>query len=267
MRLGLSTYTFTWAVGVSGSLPLKPMSAFDLIDLAAIHQLQCVQIADNLPLHSFTSEKLSELKAYAQIKNIKIETGSNHLTESNLEKYIEIADFFESDILRFVVDGPDYKPTTDEVAGIIKNFSKVLESKNILLAIENHDRFEARQFESIINEVASPNVGICLDTVNSMGAGEGVETIVNILAPYTFNFHLKEYEVRRVWHKMGFIIEGKPLGQGMLPVKKILEKLTSKCKSAILEQWTPPEENIEDTVKKEMEWGFQSIQALKELVK
>jgi len=267
MRSGLSTYTFTWAVGVPGKLPQNPMTAFDLIDLAHKHNLQCVQIADNLPLHSFSIEKLTELKVYAKSKNIIIESGSNHLTESNLEKYIEIAEFLESDILRFVIDGPDYKPSTDVVIGIIKNFSSILESKNILLAIENHDRFEARQFESIINQVASPNVGICLDTVNSMGAGEGVETIVNILAPYTFNFHLREYEVRRVWHKMGFIIEGKPLGQGMLPVKKILEKLTSKCKSAILEQWTPPAENIEDTVKKEMEWGLQSIKALKELVK
>jgi len=266
MRKGISSYSFTWAVGVPGKMPVKPLAVNDLIDLAAKYQLDCLQIADNMPLHLLSDQELKSIRAYAASKTVVLETGSNHLTAKNLETYIGIAEKLDSDLLRFVIDGPDYQPDMDRVIGIIKDFTPLLSQKNIVLAIENHDRFKAAQFENMINKVNSPFVGICLDTVNSLGAGEDVERVVDRLAPYTFNFHLKEYEIRRVWHKMGFIVEGLPLGEGMLPVKNILSKLTPKCKSAILEQWTPPDESIEETIKKEMDWGLRSIKTLKELV-
>lgn len=68
-------------------------------------------------------------------------------------------------------------------------------------------------------------MGICLDSVNSMGAGEGIETIVEVLSPYTVNLHVKDFVVQRVYHMMGFVVEGRPAGQGMLPLEYLLEKL------------------------------------------
>lgn len=34
MRLGISSYSFTWAVGVPGNLPQKPLECTDLLNLA-----------------------------------------------------------------------------------------------------------------------------------------------------------------------------------------------------------------------------------------
>ena len=51
-----------------------------------------------------------------------------------------------------------------------------------------------------------------------MGAGEGFETVSEILLPYTINLHLKDFTIRRVSHKMGMIIEGTPAGKGMLNI-------------------------------------------------
>jgi len=62
---------------------------------------------------------------------------------------------------------------------------------------------------------------------------------------------------------MGFDIEGKPFGEGCLPLEWIISKLTPKCRTAILELWTPPEENIEKTIKKEIKWAQQSISFLR----
>ena len=53
MQLGISSYTYTWAVGVPGSMPPKPLSAYDLVDKAFNLGLGVVQIADNLPLESW----------------------------------------------------------------------------------------------------------------------------------------------------------------------------------------------------------------------
>lgn len=66
---------------------------------------------------------------------------------------------------------------------------------------------------------------------------------------------------------MGFVIEGCPLGEGMLPVQELLVKVSPRCKSAILEQWTPPEETIEATIEKEARWAEQSIVYLKYVLK
>lgn len=50
---------------------------------------------------------------------------------------------------------------------------------------------------------------------------------------------------------MCFDIGGRPFGEGCLPLKWMLEQLPSKCQTAILEQWTPPEKTLQATIIKE----------------
>jgi sugar phosphate isomerase/epimerase len=98
-----------------------------------------------------------------------------------------------SPILRMVIDGAGFEP---DIASIIQNINELLpelKSRKIRLAIENHDRLKACEFEQIIQAINSEWVGICLDSVNSMGAGEGFETVAEILIPYTINLHLKDF--------------------------------------------------------------------------
>ena len=51
MRLGIGSYTYGWAIGVSGHAPERPMGALDLLERAAELGVGLVQVADNLPLH------------------------------------------------------------------------------------------------------------------------------------------------------------------------------------------------------------------------
>ena len=117
-----------------------------------------------------------------------------------------------------VIDKPGYEPDLISIINTIKQLVPEFRSRKIRLAIENHDRFKAREFEEIILSVGNEWVGICLDSVNSMGAGEGFETVSEILIPYTINLHIKDFTIFRVSHKMGFVIEGRPAGQGMLNI-------------------------------------------------
>ncbi len=268
MQLGISSYTYTWATGVPGSLPAKPMSAFDLIDKAVSEGLKLVQIADNMPLENWSGEDLCELYNYCSKKNVSIEMGSRGLTPGHAAKCLEVAEILHSPILRMVIDGPGFEPDLETVISTIGKLVPELKLRKIQLAIENHDRFKAREFEKIIRSTDSKWVGICLDSVNSMGAGEGFETVSEILLPYTINLHLKDFSIRRVSHKMGLVIEGKPAGQGMLKIKEIIGKLSvlNRCRSAILELWTPPEPDIESTIKKEDTWAHESIKFLKTII-
>jgi sugar phosphate isomerase/epimerase len=268
MKLGLSSYTYTWAVGVPGSMPLKPLSAYDLVDKAAISGLKLVQIADNLPLEKMNKNEFIALEKYSTGKGVEIEMGGRGLAPEHTIKCLETAKSLNSQILRMVIDGSGFEPDIQTVKGIIRDLLPEFKSRNIKLAIENHDRFKAREFETIIQSAGSEYVGICLDSVNSMGAGEGFEEVSKILLPYTINLHIKDFTIRRVSHKMGIIIEGAPAGKGKLNIKDLVDKLnlTGLCKSAILELWTPPEINIEDTCIKEENWANESIKYLKSII-
>ena len=260
---GISTYTYTWAIGVPGSMPENPMTIYQLIEKATELDVAVLQVADNLPLDQFSEPELLKIRNFADDLKIQIEVGSRCMTRENLSRYLELACFFRSPILRFVIDGAGFEPTLEEIHSIIRSAVPELEANQITLAIENHDRLLARQFVEIVEKSGSKWVGICLDTVNSMGAGEGLETVIGQLVPITVNLHVKEFSIHRVSHKMGFIIEGVPLGKGMLPVAELITKVSQRCQSAILEQWTPPEDTIEKTIQKENEWAIESINFLK----
>ena len=267
MQLGLSSYTYTWAVGVPGSMPARPATAYDLVDKAFASGLGLLQIADNLPLEGMSDEQLLDLYNYSSFRNVKIEMGSRGLTEEHTIRCLETAVILHSPVLRMVIDKQGFEPDLNNIISIIKGLLPELKSVNIKLAIENHDRFKAKEFEKIILSSGEEWVGICLDSVNSMGAGEGFETVSEILLPYTINLHIKDFTIFRVSHKMGFVIEGRPAGQGMLNIEKLVEKLSesNRCDSAILELWTPPETEIEETILKEEIWAGQSIRYLKTL--
>ena len=145
MQPGISSYTYTWAIGVPGKEPKKPMTIFQLIDKAVEFGVQVVQVADNLPLDQFSKTDLLKIKDYAADLQIKIEVGSKKMTGENLERYIEIAAFFESPIVRFVIDGDGFQPQLEEIRQIIKSAVPLLEQNKIVLAIENHDRFKDRK--------------------------------------------------------------------------------------------------------------------------
>jgi 3-oxoisoapionate decarboxylase len=267
MILGISSFAYGWAIGVEGNIPPRPMLETDLLKLSTDFGLRCIQIGDNLALHNLPEERLLNLKNLIEKQNIRLELGARMLTSENLRRYIDLAKLFHSPLLRFVVDGSNYEPNANIIISIIKELLPELERAQIILGIENHDRFKARELESIMKRLDHTQVGICLDCVNSMGAGEGLEHVVDILAPYTVNLHIKDFCVQRLPHKMGFTINGTPAGKGLIDIPFIMERLApfNRCESAVLEQWVPFEHDIETVIAVEKEWAVESIQYLKRL--
>lgn len=254
MQLGIGTYTFAWTIGVAGFMPKQPLSVGQLLDTA--HQLgvKRVQFCDNLPLLNVDFKT-----------DLTIEVGTRGLTEANLLNYLEVCRRFHSPFLRVVIDDLGYHPSEKEVIAVIQTVIEDFKKANVILAIENHDRFTVASLVRIIQETDPKWVGICLDTANSLGAGEGIREVVMALAPYTVNLHIKDFTIKRVWHNMGFVVEGCPAGKGMLDIPWIVEQLRpyNRCISATLEIWSNPETTIEATVEKEANWAKESISYLK----
>lgn len=268
MELGIGTYTYTWSFGVPGYMPANPMSLNGLIDKAVEFKADCIQIADNFPLAEQPAEYLASTREYALNKRIGIELGGRGLTEENLERYIELAKFFSSPVLRMIIDRQEYRPDIDTVISVIRNVLHTLESNGIVLALENHDRLHSSVFRHIIEKIGHTHAAICLDCVNSMGIGEGIETVLDNLAPYTVNLHVKDFIVKRVSHNMGLVVEGCPAGKGFLNLPGLLQKLSvfKKCRSAILELWTPPDETLTKTLEREESWANESILYMNKII-
>ena len=64
MILGLSSYTFGWAVGVPGHAPARPLDENGLLDQCREHGIKLLQIGDNLPLHTFDATVFTRMRKY-----------------------------------------------------------------------------------------------------------------------------------------------------------------------------------------------------------
>jgi len=269
MRLGIGSYAYAWSIGVPGYVPPRPMTAFDLLGKAAELGVGVVQICDNLPLDALSDAELDRLAREAQRQNVRIEVGTRGIRPEHLLGYLRLAQRLQSPILRAVIDAADHRPLADEVVAMLQSLVPQFERAGVCLAIENHDRFSAGQFRDMVQRLDSAQVGICLDTVNSFGALEGPEVAVGTLAPWVVSLHVKDFRIRRVEHQMGFVIEGCPAGEGRLDVPGMIAQLKAAGRdpNAILEQWPPPEDTLDDTIAKEDRWARASVAYLRALIK
>lgn len=265
MELGLSTYSFPWAFGVPQLEFKASMQLLDLLEFARDQQVKRVQICDNAPLHFLPMPQLEELSAKARLYGIQIEVGTRGLRAEHLLRYLEIARFFQSPFLRVVIDEPGYKPSIPAVKAHIWEVLPSFRQAGVILAIENHDRFPAQTLQEIIERTDPEWVGICLDTANSLGANEGIQTVLDTLASYTVNLHLKDIRIERWPHLMGFQIEGCPAGQGALDCPALINRLRAngRCYSATLEVWSSPLATPAETLENERQWVLESLNYLK----
>ena len=91
MKLGLSSYTFGWAVGVRGHEPARPLDEHGLLDRCRERGVKLLQIGDNLPLHLFDEARLERLAMRAAQEGVQLEVGARRLTLERVDQYAAIA--------------------------------------------------------------------------------------------------------------------------------------------------------------------------------
>ena len=269
-RLGIGTYAFAWSIGVPGyEQPRQPMDAIDFVQRCAELGVKVVQIADNIPLHELSDESLDTLYTEVQRFGISVEVGTRGIAHEHQRRYLALAKRFDSPLLRVVIDTADHHPDPPEVIDTLKSIMPEFRAANVILAIENHDRFEARQLANIVEQVGGDHIGVCLDTVNSFGALEGPEVVIDVLGSHVVNLHVKDFRIERAGHNMGFDLYGTPAGKGMLDVPWVMSQLDrfDRDYNAILELWPAPEADMEVTCAKEQAWAEESMNYLRTLIK
>ena len=248
MRAGISSFAFGWAVQQD-----PPFDEQDLIAFAVRHGVRVVQLGDNLPAHRMEPARFEALLAACRKRGVELELGARGLTEAHLDTYLSLCRRAGARLLRFVADAPGCEPSAADLIALLRAAAPELASAGVVLGLENHDRFSAATLRHILEEVGDRAVGLCLDTANSLGAGEGLVYVTDLLAPFTVNLHVKDVTIRRVPYQMGFIVEGCALGQGQLPIPWTSERVreAGRCWTVILEGWTRPGRDAAETVRRE----------------
>jgi sugar phosphate isomerase/epimerase len=96
----------------------------------------------------------------------------------------------------------------------------VVDRHEIHMAIENHKDLQAPELLELIKNLASPWIGVCLDTGNNLALLESPQQTVELLAPLTFTTHVKDMGVEA--YRDGFLLAEVPLGTGFLDLPAIV---------------------------------------------
>ena len=264
MKLGISTYALTWSIGVPGyEAPRNPLTAIGLLHLAKEQGVHLVQFADNLPLHKMSDDELMELKSTALELGITLEVGTRGTDPDHLLRYLEICQFLGSRIFRTLITVPEIGQALEDLYKVLPQFAEA----EVTIGVENHGLHTTTQLVEFFQSLNSPYVGSCLDTVNSFGALETPDQVIRELVPYIVNLHIKDFDMKRVDHQMGFVILGTPAGAGRLDIPRLISDIEKEGKNptAVLELWTPFTNTVEETVRIENEWLRESVAYLKTL--
>ncbi len=268
MKLGIGTYAYMWSIGFPGAQPSAPMDAIELLRRAHELGVRVVQFGPNLPLSEVGGNQLRAIVDYARDAHIELEVGTRGLNAQHLRSQLELAARLDCKLVRTVPeldDGsvPSHAAMVDCLGKIIPD----LERHRIRLALENGN-LPAQDLADTLDALASPWLGVTLDTANSLAIPEGTRQIVKTLARHTMCFHVKDFVVQRVWHRMGFVVEGRPAGQGQMDLPWILQELNSARAdaNAILELWPPQQADIQATTALEQEWAEESIRFLRQYI-
>jgi sugar phosphate isomerase/epimerase len=248
------------------------MDTFALLEAAIRLGVSTVQYVDNLPLTALSSAELDRLLERARGEGIALEIGMRGTRADGPEgarAHLALARRVGSTFVRIMFDRYEDgdTPSSEEVIERLGPLVPEFEAAGVKLALENFDRFPTRELVRIVEALGSleRGVGVCLDTVNNLGALEGPDEVARILAPYTVNLHVKDVIIQRKPHRLGFEVEGRPAGQGMVNIPAILDQMPRSV-SVTLELWTVPEPVFTATLDKEASWVTQSIDYLKPLV-
>jgi len=119
---------------------------------------------------------------------------------------------------------PTFQEQLDLTAQVLRELGKMAADYHVIVTMELHVDLTSLELRQLIETVASPYVGVNLDTANALGLLEDpIEAAQNLL-PYIHTTHFKDtcvYPTADGYNWLG----GAPLGRGLVDLPAIVEML------------------------------------------
>jgi sugar phosphate isomerase/epimerase len=259
MRIGFTSFAFRWAVA-SGRMNTE-LFLIRSLELGA----GTVQICENIEYLKLSSDERRQL--YERFgERLNIEVGARGFRMEDFMPALSAAADFGSDYLRIVVENGNFAVDAKTAINTIETMVPYLEKAQIKLGLENHFNFTPHQIAEIMQRINHPLIGVCFDPFNSISHLVGVNEAFTTLQPYINSLHLKDATIRR--KNTGFYISGCSLGEGVVPAKELLQKLSlyKQIESVHLESWMDALETENETFAAENLLNSEGIKYLRSLL-
>jgi len=269
VRLGISSWTYPWSIGVPGyPAPDSPLTPRGLLEKTRAFGLEVLQIADNLALDRLSGSELETLRCDSSGLGITLEAGTRGVEPERLLRYLEIAPAIGSRLVRTLTRSAESCPDLEQVMRWIGQVLAKYEAAGVVIAVENNESHTAYEYSRLVREFSSRSLGICLDTANSYGGEERTEEVLAELAPHAVCLHYKDFAISRLGHRMGFLIEGRAAGEGRVNAAHVLEVVSRQGRGAnvIVELWPPFTGTIGGSIVQEAVWAERSVSFLKRML-
>ena len=261
-RIGLSSYAFFWQLSEKVS---EPISLHEALERTAALGMDLFQICDYAPLEAMSEAELKDIRATADSLGITLELGTKGIRPEHLRKFLRIAGILGASLLRTMFNVPGHTPDADEAVAIFKDVLPEFEAAGVKIAVETYEQVPTARILEVIRSVRSPYLGICSDPANTVAALELPRDVIDAVAPYVLNMHIKDFAFSRKEGWVGFTYSGAPLGEGLLDYAYMARKLQPKERNInqIIEHWLPWQASEEETIRLEKQWTQQSLDFLR----
>lgn len=292
LQLGMHTYTLhisglgeSWGFESTYAFE-KTIDIIELMDMSVEWGLDGLHIT-NVDLDSLDPTRLAEVKAAAKERNLYLEYNvsfdapSDPRVNSTVKDALLNASLMGADLVKFSLDIERPRPlygscmhpdVMRQLAVRYDEFKKnipLMEKLGLQISIENHCDAYADEIVWIVKQLNHPDIGACVDTMNSLNLLEGPEECIEKMAPYANCTHF--CDIKRVIDPNGIHYIGMPIGQGDMDCVKVLRTLKEKApllKRINFEvEYEMGDDPIEVAREKELEACKQSIDYLRNVLK
>lgn len=134
--------------------------------------------------------------------------------------------------LRLALDGRRYEQYKSRAGWVdfsersrrsLLEAAPMLDRHRLRVGIENHKDWLLDELADLLRKVSSPYLGACVDFGNNLALLEDSLELAEALAPFAVTTHVKDMAVEA--DERGFVLSEVPLGQGLLPLAAIIERL------------------------------------------
>lgn len=99
----------------------------------------------------------------------------------------------------------------------------ILDRHGMPLGLENHKDWTVEEMVPLLRQYSSEYFGACIDFGNNIALLDDPIELVEGLAPFAMNTHIKDMAVEE--YTEGFLLSEVPLGQGLLDLKRVIQTI------------------------------------------
>jgi sugar phosphate isomerase/epimerase len=159
-----------------------------------------------------------------------LHSGRDKAAAEDLTRHLGFARRIGASVMRICCGGRMTRPSSwDEhkrlLTPMLTHLLEHAERQGVVMAIENHIDFLADELVELIMSIDSKWLRVCLDTGNALRILEDPSEVVAKLAPFAAATHIKDVTAHRGDPKTFAFWPSVPLGQGLVDLPGVLERL------------------------------------------